>query len=108
MFVKKKITWNEMISSYITHPRDVKTVPLNGTGRWFYVYVEDGNIYVENAQYHSFSSRINGRRALEKDKMEDILSLYFRRKKGESISQEATDATKNQVYWYGIFADMCI
>lgn len=108
MFNDKKITWNDIVSSYSNNPRDVKTVPLRGAGRWFYVYAENNNVYAENARNHSVSSKIKGRRVLEKNKVDDVLAIYDRRKRGESVSKIAVDTTVNQVYWYGIFADMGI
>ena len=108
MFADKKI-WEEMILSYKNNPRDVKTVPLKKEGIWFYVYVENDNIYVESARNHlTNSSNIKNRRKMEKEKVNTMLSIYHRRKKGESVAYEATKSTQNQVYWYGIFADMCI
>lgn len=117
MFDKKEIMWSDVVNAYVNNARDVKTDPkphkvpnytTNPKGLWFYVYAEKGNIYIENARNHSNSSRISGRRKLENEKFDAMLSLYERRKKGEAVSQEATDTTRNQVYWYGIFADMGI
>ena len=45
---------------------------------------------------------------LEKYKFDMMLSIYNRRKSGEQVSQDAGAITHNQVYWYGIFADMGI
>lgn len=106
MLISKRASWEDIISSYKNNPRDVKTVPLQGTGIWFNVYVENENIYIDRAKNHSNSSIIRNRRSLEKEKIDVMLSLYYRRKKGEAVAQEAKDATQNQVYWYGIFADM--
>ncbi len=109
MFGNKKTTWEEMVSSYINNPRDVKTIPLHKEGVWFYVYVENNNIYVESARNHlTNSSVIRNRRKIENEKADIMLSFYYRRKKGEAVAKEATKITYNQVYWYGIFADMCI
>ena len=109
MFGSKKTTWEEMLSSYINNPRDVKTIPLKKEGVWFYVYVENNDIYVESARNHlANSSSIKNRRKIEKEKVDIMLSLYNRRKKGEKVADEAKRNTQNQVYWYGIFADMCI
>ena len=112
MFGKNKsksvITWNDLVTSYRANPRDIKTVPKKGSGRWFYVYVVKENIYIESARSHSVSSNITVRRTLESHKVGEMLSLYLRRKNGDSVSQEATATTQNQVYWYGIFADMGI
>ena len=107
MFVKKKTVWEDIVSSYTRNPRDVKTVPISREGVWFYVYVIDGNVFAENARSHlENSSNIENRRRLEKEKADVMLSLYYRRKRGEKVSQEARDITVNQVYWYGIFADI--
>ncbi|MBR2499727.1 MAG: hypothetical protein IKB60_01465 [Clostridia bacterium] len=101
----KKVTWEEIVSSYMNNPRDVKTIPLKGEGIWFYVYVENGNIYVENAKNHLTSSKIKIRRKIKKENFDKMVSLYYRRTKGESVSREATEITYNQVYWFGILAD---
>lgn len=106
MFGVKKITWEEIVSSYSKNPRDVKTIPFNRQGIWFFVYAERDNIYIESARNHFNSSSIKIRRKLKKENVDTMLSLYFRRKKGESVTQEAIEITYNQVYWYGIFADM--
>ena len=97
-----------MISTYTKAPRDVRTIPLKGSGIWFYVYAEQDDIYIESARNHAVSSVIRNRRRLEKEKVDAMLSLYFRRKNGEAVAQEATATTQNQVYWYGIFDDMCL
>ena len=37
-----------------------------------------------------------------------MLDIYHRRNAGEKVSREATAVTINQVYWYGVFAEMKI
>ena len=106
MFFKKVLTWENVVAEYEKNPRDVKTIPFNQNGLWFYVHVEDGDVYVTDAEHHSESSRLNKPIKLKKDEFDEILAIYFRRKKGEKISQEAKKITYHQVYWYGIFADM--
>ena len=81
MFNKKQITWEQIFSSYTNNPRDVKTVPFHRDGIWFYVYVENDNVYVKNARNHTDSSNIKIRRKIEKEKLDAMLSLYHRRKK---------------------------
>lgn len=90
MFGKKEIMWSDVVNAYVNNARDVKTDPkqskwinynTNLNGIWFHVYVEKGNIYIESARNHSNSSRISGRRKLENEKFDLMLSLYKRRKK---------------------------
>ena len=106
MLFNKKTTWETILSSYTKEPRDVKTVPLYKEGIWFYVYAENNNIYIENAQNHENGSAIKKRRLLDKENFDTMLTLYYKRKKGEKVSKEAISTTHNQVYWYGIFSDL--
>ncbi len=106
--MKEKVTWDNIILSYIDNPRDVKTNPIKKEGIWFYVYVENEDIYLENAKKHLCSSKIKGRRKLDKKKLDLMLMLNHERKNGAKVSQLAEKITRNQVYWYGIFADIGI
>ena len=110
MFFKRDISWTKIVEEYTLNPRDVITIPTmkNKDGIWFYVHVEEGNVYITDAEFHSESSRVNKPIKLQEKQFEDMLSLYLRRKNGESVSQEATDKSFQHVYWYGIFADMGI
>ena len=101
--------WRETLESYTANPRDVRTQPLTKrTALWFHVYVEDGKLYVDRAKSNEPSSNLSKRRMLASgfEKFEIMLDIYLRRKHGEEVSQEATAITVNQVYWYGILADM--
>ena len=108
MLKSEKMIWNEIVLSYASNPRDVKTVPMKREGIWFYVYAENDNIYVENARNHSNSSKIKVRRKIQKEELEDMISLHNKRRKGVSVSKEAIEITYNQVYWFGILNDMQI
>ena len=45
------MTRQTVYESFLHNPRDVKTTPkTNRTPLWFYVYAEDGNLYIENAK----------------------------------------------------------
>lgn len=84
------------------NPRDLKTVPLKGEGKWFYAYEDKGDIYVDSAIEHNPSCSIAIRRKLQQKEFELIYKIYLRRENGEQVSQEATEVTRNQVYWYSI------
>ena len=101
--------WEEIIRSYSERPRDVQSRPLvKKAPVWFYVYVENDRLYVDCAKAQTPSSNLKTRRLLSADgKVCDLMyDIYRRRKSGEPVSQEATDKTVNQIYWYGVFADM--
>ena len=101
-----RYVWQAMCDSFVKNPRDVVTVPKNKKGKWFYVYSENGNIFIQSAKEHGDSCLITGRRRLEENKLDIMLDIYYKRCRGESFSKEATQTTRNQVYWFGIFADL--
>lgn len=100
--------YDQVVQRFQVNPHDVHTVPLNihKAPLWFHVFVKDGTLYVTSAKNHLPSSSISGHRSLPREQFKKMLDIYHRRKKGERVSQEATEATRNQVYWYGVFADM--
>ena len=101
--------WEEMLRSFGENPRDVQSRPIiKRTAKWFYVYAENGKIYVDCAREKTPSSSLSQRRMLSSnsEKCDMMYDIYLRRKRGEPVSAEATAATVNQIYWYGIFADM--
>ena len=100
--------YDQVVQSFQEKPRDVHTIPLNAhkTPLWFHVFAKDGILYVTSAKSHLPSSNISGHRSLPPEQFETMLDIYHRRQKGERVSQEATEATRCQVYWYGVFADM--
>ena len=99
--------WETIISDFTKNPRDVKTIPIiPQEPKWFYVTVEDGNLFVESGRNHANHSQISDRRNLQRSEFETMLDLYHRRKRGEAVAAEAKQRTQNQVYWYGILAEM--
>ena len=99
--------YEKMLREYGENPRCVCTVPTTAKAPvWFYVFEEDGKVCVKNAEGHENSSHMIGVRVLEPSESKKMLDIYGRRKRGENVSKEAGKATVNQVYWYGIFADM--
>ena len=99
--------YEKMLRKYGENPRCVCTVPTTAKAPvWFYVFEKDGKVCVKNAEGHENSSHMIGVRVLEPSESKKMLDIYGRRKRGENVSKEATATTRNQVYWYGIFADM--
>lgn len=100
-------SYDDLVDSFRGNPRNVCTTPKNGQPpRWFWVSVTGSQIYVESGKTKEMNSRIQGRRALNRGKFDDMLELYHRRERGESVSSEATAKTHNQVYWFGILKEM--
>lgn len=103
----EKNLWNTIISSYSQNPRDVITRPLgNRKGRWFYVNVEEGKLYVSVAQEHRFSSNLKMRRTLVAAECQKMFDLYLKRVRGVPVSEEVLKTTKNASYWFGVFSDL--
>lgn len=101
--------WESLICEFSKNPRDVKTVPVvQREPKWFYVSAVNDMLYVESGRTHSNKSNISIGRSLNKQKLESMLDLYHRRKRGETVSAQAKQTTVNQVYWYGIFAEMML
>lgn len=99
--------WNKILKEFSENPRDVHTVPkVKKEPKWFFVYEEYGNIYIEKAREHKPSSSIQHRLRLKKEEIEIMKNLYDKRDAGESVSYLATKNSWMSVYWYGIFAEM--
>lgn len=100
------MTYYDLVNRYRANPTDIHTVPKNREKKWFYIYVKNDKLYVCSAKNHAPKCNISQYRMLNESEFDKMLNLYLRRKRGEAVSYEATQATRNQVYWYGIFADM--
>lgn len=91
--------WNKILDSYSKNPRDILTF---GKRKYFYVYTEKDDIYIESGREHINASKITVRRKLDKENLEFIYSKY----KAGSKPSEVLDITYNSVYWFGIFYDL--
>lgn len=99
--------WQTIYESFKENPRDIRTTPKgNRQPRWFFVYSEKGNVYIDNAREHNYSSKIKQRRKLDKDNFEKMIVLYDKRNHGVPVSEKACAITFNQVYWFGILCDL--
>jgi len=94
---------DKILCDLLNSPRDLKTIPLERDGRWFYAYVNNGNIYVDKAKTKTPSSELKQPQKLKHNEINKVYSIYLRRLTGERVSYEATAATRHQVYWYSVF-----
>ncbi len=98
-----KQLWNDIVSFFKSAPQDVCTAPMTrGRAKWFYVYVEHGNLYAESGRQHLDVSKISARRNLKEEELPAVYELYLQRKQSKSVSREATQTTYNASYWFGI------
>jgi hypothetical protein len=101
------MTYQDIVLNFSKKPRHVHTVPLTRReSKWFWVYSERNTVYVESGKTTESNSQIKGKRALNSSEFDKMLNLYHQRKQGRAVSKEAMEMTRNQVYWYGIFADL--
>ncbi|MDR1630179.1 MAG: hypothetical protein LBS36_08220 [Oscillospiraceae bacterium] len=99
--------WKNIVEEFSKNPRDVKTIPnTRREPKWFFVFATCDHVFVKSGHNHTNRSEITMQRPLKKTELEIMLDLYHRRKQGETITATATQTTRNQVYWYGIFAEM--
>lgn len=95
--------WNKIINDLRSNPRDLQTLPTNNSRKlWFFVYTDGEKIYVEQSKDNFPSSKISSRRVLDYATFEKMHPIYLRRKKGESVSSEASKISMNQSYWYPV------
>ena len=98
--------YKKLVDDFKRNPRDVHTVPFTRKNfKWFYVFADNDNLYIESAHNHDPKSSVK-RRLLQKKECNKILEIYYRRARGEQISAEAQQCTHSQAYWYGIFSDL--
>ncbi len=95
--------WQQIVTDLTNNPRDLQTIPLRGTGRWFHVSVDGSKILVENAESHTPSSNLAVPRKISRNEFVRMYPIHIRRENGEQVSQEAQRAGHNQVYIYSIF-----
>ena len=101
------ISYNDVVQNLSANPRDIVTNPLTKRmEKWFYAYVDKGQIFVISAKEHFPKCSISTPRVLSEKEFDDIYELYLLRGKGHSVSKRAAEVTRNQVYWYGIFNDI--
>ena len=101
------MTYNDLVNSFRANPREVPTAPIGGRNlKWFYVYEHQNEVYISSAREHENSCRVSADRKLRPAEYSVMQELYQRRIKGEHVSQEATEQSVNQSYWFGIFKEV--
>ena len=91
--------WNKIVKDYKDDPRDVLTA---GGRKYFYVYAEGNEVFIESGRTHSNASKISSRRRLDKESLDVVYNKY----KTGARPKNLQDDTFNSVYWLGIFSDL--
>ena len=101
-------TYSDIAAAFRGEPRDVSTAPVqkNTVPKWFYVYECRNTVFVSSGRAHDNSCSIASDRRLKPEEFDIMLDIYHRRQHGENVSKEATDASVNQSYWFGIFKEL--
>ena len=98
--------YSKILKEFRENPRDVHTVPMNKRKpMWFYVFVKDGCVFIEQAHCTSPACKVK-KRKLNENECEEMSRIYHKRQNGECVSKEAQCRTFSQVYWYGIFNEI--
>lgn len=95
--------WSKIINSLQNEPIELPTTPkANRIPIWFTVSTRNNKIFINRATVNSPSSKISKERILTFSEFEKIYPIHLKREMGESVSKEATQTTRNQVYWFSI------
>ena len=101
------MTYMDLVNSFRANPREIPTAPINGSApKWFYVYENQGSVFVSSGRDHVYACHVNPDRRLNRAEFSDMLNIYLRRKAGAAVSQEAKARSINQSYWFGVFKAM--
>lgn len=96
--------WEKIIAGLSEIPIEIATVPSNNrTPLWFSVYLDRGNIYVDNAIMNIPSTRMTGRRKIRKNDFLTVYQFYDRWNNGErKLRQEVRTLSRNTAYIFGL------
>lgn len=102
-----EVLWKKLLANIKASPRDFHTHPKRSSKEplWFYAETDGNVIYITNAKNHSPSCSISQERRLNFEEFKRIYPIYLKRESGARISQEATSASYNQVYWFSLLYD---
>lgn len=100
-------TWNKIIATLRDTHMEISTVPSNNRKPlWFAAYVENGDLYVQNATIHKPSTNISQRRKITKRDFETVYPYYHRWASGETyLRQEVRTLSRNTAYIFALIVE---
>jgi len=99
--------WRKVIEILRKEPRDIVTVPSNKRQPlWFKVYIEKDNVYVENSDNYSPSTKMSNRRIITEKDFITVYEYYHKWANGErNLRQEVRLHSRNTAYIFGLISD---
>lgn len=97
-------TWCSVINNLLKASTDVATVPSNKREPlWFFAFIDNGNLYVENSGNCMPSTKLSQRRKITKSDFLTVYSYYHRWANGERhLRQEVRTLSRNTAYIFGL------
>lgn len=98
--------WEKIIEILSVEPRDIVTVPSNKRQPlWFKAYIEKDNVYVENSDNYSPSTKMSNRRIITKKDFLTVYEYYHKWANGErNLRQEVRLLSRNTAYIFGLIS----
>lgn len=98
--------WNNIITSLKEKSVDVVTVPSNKKEPlWFNAYIENENLFVQNAISCCPSTQMSQSRKISKKDFDIVYSYYRRWSDGEiHLRREVSMLSRNTAYIFGLIA----
>lgn len=95
--------WNAILSKLMDGSKEFPTTPkINRKPVWFSAKTDGKNIFVDAAKNNQPQCNLTMERRLTYDEFKKIYPIYIEREKGENVSEEASNASMNQVYWFSL------
>ena len=99
--------WKAINNDLINNVIEVHTVPsTKRSPLWIKAYLEDGTLFVDNADEHTPKSSMSQRRVITKRDFLKVFSYYHRWLKGEKyLRQEVRAISRNTAYIFALIAE---
>lgn len=105
--IEAKDAWKIIMNKLSDKQKEFHTVPkTNKKPVWFSAKSDGEVIYIDKAIINTPSSIISTIRKLNYNNLKDVYHLYIKREKGEKVSKEVTNTTRNQVYYFSLISNL--
>lgn len=98
--------WDNIFARLNETPEDVSTVPSNKRAPlWFFAYIENGRLYIQNSINYEPSTKMSQRREISKNNFIPVYSYYHRWANGErNLRQEVRTISRNTAYIFALIS----